>query len=141
MVKDVVSITQQNQKIHGADKQRRKVIFKEDDWVLQKFSKTRLSVTTSKEKKVRPTGFQNYYEKLAKRYYGPFQVLKPINELPDELRIPSTWLIHNAFHASLLKSYKGELPANPIIEEPPKFEGQGEILQPESILYNMKRSF
>ena len=50
------------------------------------------------------------------------------------LRLPSTWLIHNAFHVSLLKMYKGETPKEPIIEEPPEFKEQEEILQPESIL-------
>ena len=50
------------------------------------------------------------------------------------LKLPSTWLIHNALYVSLLKPYKGEPPKEPIIEDPPKFEGQEEILQPESIL-------
>ena len=75
-----------------------------------------------------------FYAKLAKRYYGPFQVLKQINEMAYQLRLPSTWLIHNAFHVSLLKPYRGDPPKEPIIEEPPEFEGQEEILQPESIL-------
>ena len=68
-------------------------------------------------------GHQKYYAKLAKRYYGPYQVLKPINESIDNLRLSSTWLKHNGFHVSLLKPYKGEPPAVPIIEKTPKFEG------------------
>ena len=48
--------------------------------------------------------------------------------------MPSTWLIHNAFHVSLLKPYKGEPPKGPIIEEPPEFDDKEEILQLESIL-------
>ena len=35
---------------------------------------------------------------------------------------------------SLLKPYRGDPPKEPIVEEPPEFEGQEEILQPESIL-------
>ena len=70
----------------------------------------------------RPMGHQKYYAKLAKRYYGPFQVLKPINEATYRLSLPSTWLIHNAFHVSLLKPYKGEPPKEPIIEEPPELK-------------------
>ena len=35
---------------------------------------------------------------------------------------------------SLLKPYKGEPPKEPIIEDPPEFKGQEEILEPESIL-------
>ena len=71
---------------------------------------------------------------MAKRYYGPFQVLSPINEMTYKLKLPDNWLIHNAFHVSLLKPYKEELPREPIIEEPPEFEGQEEVLQPKSIL-------
>ena len=71
---------------------------------------------------------QKYYAKLVKRYYGSFQILKHINEAAYRLRLPSTWLIHNAFHVSLFKPYKGEPPKELIIEEPPKFEDQEEIL-------------
>ncbi|MCO5565105.1 hypothetical protein L7F22_018776 [Adiantum nelumboides] len=49
-----------------------------------------------------------------------------------KLRLPS--IIHNAFHVSLLKPYKGKPPKEPIVEDPPEFEDQEEILQPESIL-------
>ena len=55
------------------------------------------------------------------------------------LKLPSIWLIHNAFHVSLLKPYKGKPPKEPIIEDPPEFEGQEEILQPESILQHEEK--
>ena len=132
-IKEAISIAQQRQKA-AANKHRKSLVFKENDWVLLKFPKARLRHTTGKAKQGRPTGHQKYYAKLAKRYYGPFQVLKPINEVAYRLKLPSTWLIHNAFHVSLLKPYKGEPPKEPIIEDPPEFEGQEEILQPESIL-------
>ena len=38
------------------------------------------------------------------------------------LKIPSTWLIHNAFHVSLLKPFKGTPPIEPLEEEPPEFD-------------------
>ena len=50
------------------------------------------------------------------------------------LKFPSHWKIHNAFHVILLKVYKGTLPTEPLIEDPPKFDERDEILQPESIL-------
>ena len=81
-----------------------------------------------------PIGHQKFYAKLAKRYYGPFQILERINETSYRLKLPSTWHIHNAFHASLLKPYKGDPPSEPIEENPHEFEEQEEILQPEKIL-------
>ena len=87
-----------------------------------------------KGKQGRPMGHQKYYAKLVKQYYGPFQVLKPINEMDYQLKLPRMWLIHNAFHVSLLKPCKGDPPTDPIVKEPPNFEDQEEILQPKSIL-------
>ena len=77
---------------------------------------------------------QKYYAKLARRYYGPFQILAKINETAYRLKLPSHWQIHNAFHVSLLKVYKGTPPTEPLIEDPPEFDEREEILQPESIL-------
>ncbi|MCO5548013.1 hypothetical protein L7F22_001469 [Adiantum nelumboides] len=114
----------------AANKHRRALAFKENDWVLLKFPKARLRHTTGKN----PMGHQKYYAKLAKRYYGSFQILKPINEMAYQLKLPKHGLIHNAFHVSLLKPYKGEPPKEAILEDPPEVEGQEEVLQPESVL-------
>ena len=73
-----------------ANKHRRALTFKENDWVLLKFPKACLSHTTGKGTQGRPTGHQKYYAKLAKRYYGPFQILKPINEMAYKLRLPTS---------------------------------------------------
>ncbi|MCO5546575.1 hypothetical protein L7F22_000004 [Adiantum nelumboides] len=128
-IKEAIFIAQQKQKA-AANKHRRALAFKENDWVLLKFPKARLRHTTGKN----PTGHQKYYAKLAKRYYDPFQILKPINEMAYQLKLPKHWLIHNAFHVSLLKPYKGEPPKETITEDPPEVEGQEEVLQPESVL-------
>ncbi|MCO5592411.1 hypothetical protein L7F22_046414 [Adiantum nelumboides] len=125
-MKEAISISQQKQKA-AANKHKRALAFKENDWVLLKFPKTRLRHTSGKN----PRRHQKYYAKLAKRYYGPFQILKPINEMAYQLKLPNHWLIHNAFHVSLLKPYKGEPPSEAITEDPPEVE---EVLQPESIL-------
>ncbi|MCO5552094.1 hypothetical protein L7F22_005604 [Adiantum nelumboides] len=128
-IKEAISISQQKQKA-AANKHKRALAFKENDWVLLKFPKTRLRHTSGKN----PTGHQKYYAKLAKRYYDPFQILKPINEMAYQLKLPNHWLIHNAFHVSLLKPYKGEPPSEAIMEDPPEVEDQEEVLQPKSIL-------
>ncbi|MCO5557666.1 hypothetical protein L7F22_011235 [Adiantum nelumboides] len=129
-IKEAISISQQKQKA-TANKHRRALAFKENDWVLLKFPpKARLRHTLGKN----PTGHQKYYANLAKRYYGPFQIFKPINKMAYQLKLPNHWLIHNAFHVSLLKPYKGEPPSEAITEDPPEVEDQEEVLQPESIL-------
>ena len=122
-IKHAISISQERQKV-SANKHRRALAFKENGWVLLKFPKARLRYTTGKN----PTGHQKYYAKLAKRYYGPFQILKRINETAYQLKLPSHWLIHNAFHVSLLKPYKGEPPREEVNEDPPEVEDQEEVL-------------
>ncbi|MCO5554041.1 hypothetical protein L7F22_007567 [Adiantum nelumboides] len=57
-----------------------------------------------------------------------------------QLKLPNHWLIHNAFHVSLLKPYKGEPPSEAITEDSPKVEDQEEVLQPESILRHEDKS-
>ncbi|MCO5612886.1 hypothetical protein L7F22_067158 [Adiantum nelumboides] len=79
-------------------------------------------------------GYQKYYAKLARRYYGPFQIPRSINETAYQLKLSSHWPIHNAFHVKLFKAYKGDPPQEPILDDPPEFEGPEEILQPEHII-------
>ena len=79
-------------------------------------------------------GHQNYYTKLAKRYYGPYQIYKPIKEMAYKLRLSSTLMIHNAFDVSLLKPQQGDLFIELVTKEPPTFEDLDEILRPKTIL-------
>ena len=72
--------------------------------------------------------------KLTKRYYGPFQILSRISKMAYRLKLPANWHIHNAFHISLLKPFKGDPPGEPIHEEPPLFDELEEVLEPEEIL-------
>ncbi|MCO5581212.1 hypothetical protein L7F22_035090 [Adiantum nelumboides] len=132
-IKEAISIAQQKHKV-AADKHRRPVHFSTNDWVLLRFPKARLRHTTGKSWHGELTGHQKYYAKLARRYYGPFQILRPINETAYQLKLPSHWPIHNAFHVSLLKAYKGDPPQEPILDDPSEFEGPEEILQPEHII-------
>ena len=119
----------------AADKHRRPVAFEDDAWVLLKFSKARLRQRTGKERNGLPAGHQKYYAKLAKRYYGPFQILNRINETAYRLKLPSHWQIHNEFHVGLLRPYKGEPPLEPIHDDALDFDQEGEeILQPKLIL-------
>ncbi|MCO5581409.1 hypothetical protein L7F22_035293 [Adiantum nelumboides] len=87
-IKEAIAVSQQKQK-GVANKHRRVLAFKENDWVLLKFPKARLRHTSGKN----PMGHQKYLAKIAKRYYGPFQILKPINEMAYQLKLPNHWLI------------------------------------------------
>ena len=118
-IKDAINVLQQKQK-SVADKHRCSLEFKEDDWVLLKFPKARLRQTTGKDWQGMHSGHQKYYAKLAHRYYGPFQILKRLNEIAYRLKLSAHWHIHNAFHVSLLKPFKGSPPTEPLNEDPPK---------------------
>ncbi|MCO5591356.1 hypothetical protein L7F22_045338 [Adiantum nelumboides] len=57
-----------------------------------------------------------------------------INDVSFRLRLPDTWKIHNAFHVSLLKPFKGDVPDDGELDEQPEVEENEEILVPEQIL-------
>ena len=57
--------------------------------------------------------------KLALRFYDPFKVIEQINDVSYRLSLPSHWQIHNSFHISLLRPFKGSLPSHPVFDEPP----------------------
>ncbi|WVZ17322.1 hypothetical protein V8G54_010304, partial [Vigna mungo] len=50
------------------------------------------------------------FHKLAKRFYGPFQVTAKVGPVAYKLDLPDTSRIHNVFHCSVLKAYEGPLP-------------------------------
>ena len=84
-IKEAISIVQQKQKV-VINKHRHEMVFTKNYWVVfLRISKTRISVTTGKGRQGHLTGHQKCYAKLAKRCYGPFQVLKPINEMAYQL--------------------------------------------------------
>ncbi|MCO5560649.1 hypothetical protein L7F22_014266 [Adiantum nelumboides] len=88
---------------------------KEGDWVLLKFEKPRLRKKKRKER---------LYPKLSMRYYGHFQIIERINEVSFRLQLPETWKIHNVFHVSLLRPFKGLNLNNEIAKQELAFEKQ-----------------
>lgn len=86
----------QNAMKSRADDKRREVNYQVGDWVLLKL-RPRREVTTK--------GAQAITDKLAKRFYGPFQVLERIGPVAYKLQLPERAQIHPVFHCSKLKPF------------------------------------
>ena len=84
-------------------------------------------------------GKERLFPKLSMRYYGPFQVSEKISDVAYRLHLPDSWKIHNAFHVSLLRPFKGEVPQDMPVEEQPEVEEQEEILVPQQVLAHKER--
>lgn len=83
------------------DKHRHDITFAIGDWVYVRL------------RPYRQTSLAPAYTKLAKRFYGPFQVIKRISPVAFKLQLPESSWIHPVFHVSLLKLHQGPLPPSP----------------------------
>jgi hypothetical protein len=63
--------------------------------------------------------FPHQKTKLLPKRYGPFKVVKEISPVAFRLELPTSWNIHNVFHASLLSPYTETATHGPNFSRPP----------------------
>ena len=105
-----------------ADRRRREVQYAEGDQVLVRLRPHRQTSASG-----------TAHSKLAKRFYGPFQIIKRIGSVAYQLQLPPDSRIHPVFHCSLLKPY---IPSNDSVPLflPPKFIDNQPCVSPLAIL-------
>ncbi|KAL5769827.1 hypothetical protein ACOSP7_013981 [Xanthoceras sorbifolium] len=81
----------------------------------------------------RQTVFKRGYQKLASRFYGPYQIEERIGNVAYKLKLPQSSRIHPVFHVSLLKKKVGTSITTSTDLSPVAEAGQL-ILEPEAIL-------
>ncbi|KAJ1380178.1 Chromo-like domain superfamily [Sesbania bispinosa] len=105
-----------------ANNHRQDCVFQAGDWVYLRLQPYRqLSI------------HQRPSQKLAKRYFGPFKILRAIGAVAYELELPPDAKVHPVFHVSKLKPFRGP-PLSQLAALPPSITGTRLDLRPLNIL-------
>lgn len=74
-------------------------------------------------------------QKLAPRYYGPYEIVERIGQVAYKLKLPPTSSIHSVFHVSQLKKMVGEQQVTVDLRANGASEG---VVEPEGVLGTRK---
>ena len=81
-----------------------------------------------------------YHKKMKPKQEGPFRITEVLGPLTYRLQLPTSWGIHNVFHATLLKPYReNETYGQNFPEPPPELVEGEEVYEIETILNHRKR--
>lgn len=106
----------------NADKHRRELEFQVGDKVFLKLRPYRQQSVVKR-----------LYQKLAARYFGPFEVIGKVGAVAYRLQLPEGSRIHNVFHVSQLKPVIGQ--GHTVSELPRTLSSNDElVVEPEDVL-------
>jgi hypothetical protein len=105
-----------------ADAKRREEQFQVGDWVYLKLQPYRQNSV-----------FRRAHQKLANKYFGPFQIVAVVGPVAYRLALPTDSKVHPVFHVSLLKRKLGNM-VETTQTLPPFAEDIGPLIEPLHIL-------
>lgn len=84
----------------------------------------------------------NHHKKIRPRQEGHFKIMKVIGPTTYQLKLPTSWKIHNVFHATLLWQYKEtEVYGENFPRPPPDLVEGEEVYEVKQILKHRKRGW
>ena len=81
-----------------------------------------------------------YHKKMAPKREGPFEITKVMGPITYQLKLPTSWKIHNVFNAMLLRPYKeNDIYGANFPMPPPELVEGDELYEVETILGHRRR--
>ena len=80
-----------------------------------------------------------YHKKMAPKREGPFSITEVLGPITYRLGLPTSWKIHDVFHATLLRPYKENDTYGANFPQPPPILEEGEELYEIETILNHRR--